>query len=290
MEKMMAEFLRMKDYVDLSLAEYIPNREPLLNVLVESINYTLYSGGKRVRPIFSLIVGEMFGVPMERMKSLACSVEMIHTASLIMDDLPHMDDAAVRRGKTANHLLYGQDVASLASIALLTRAYEVVLADPDLPADKKVLVVEKLANTVGLDGLVGGQFVDLKFANETINKTVVEYIYIHKTASLFVASGTTAAIIGNAEDVQIRALETYAENLGSAFQIFDDLLNTEGNEQEMGKSLHANEKNYVTLHGVAESKKAAQEHVEKAIKAISIFEGKNAKLIALCKMLMKRKS
>jgi len=290
MEKMMAEFHRMKDFVDQSLAQYIPNREPLLNVLVESINYTLHSGGKRVRPIFCLIVGEMFDVPMERLKSLACSLEMIHTASLIMDDLPHMDDAAVRRGRPANHLVYGQDVASLASIALLTRAYEVVLSDPDLPADKKVRVVQQLADTVGLDGLVGGQFVDLKYANETLSKAVVEYIHIHKTASLFVASGATAAFIGEAEEVQVRALETYAENLGSAFQILDDLLNTEGNEQEMGKSLHSDERNYVVLHGVTESKKAVQKHIEKALGAISIFDGKNAKLIALCKMLMNRRS
>jgi len=290
MEKILADLYRMKNYVDDSLSQYIADDEPFLKGLVESINYSLFSGGKRIRPIFCFISGELFDVPMENLKSLSCAVEMIHTASLIMDDLPHMDNAAVRRGKPANHTLYGQDVASLASIGLLTKAYEIVLADKSLKPEKKVQVVEKLANTVGIDGLSGGQFVDLKFANESLDTTAVEFIHKRKTASLFVASGVTAAYIGNANSNQMIALEEYAENMGFAYQILDDLLNVEGNEKEIGKTLHDDENNFVILHGVEQSKIIIQEYSEKALDAVNIFKGKNEKLVTLCQVLLKQKS
>ena len=236
-EQILADFGKMKGYVDQSLADFVSNGEPMLDVLVESINYTLFSGGKRVRPIFCFIVGEMFDVSMDRLKSTACALEMIHTASLIMDDLPHMDNAASRRGKPANHVVYGQDVAALASIALLTKAYEIVMADGSLSDVKKVTVVRKLANVVGLGGLVGGQFVDLKLGRGDFDKSAIEFIHTHKTASLFVASGSVAAIIGDADDNQINAIATYADCLGFAFQILDDLLDAEGNESEGRKDL-----------------------------------------------------
>ena len=289
MEKIMGELYRMKKYVDESLSQYVACDEPLLEVLVESVNYTLFSGGKRIRPIFSFIIGELFDVPMERLKSLACALEMIHTASLIMDDLPHMDNAAVRRGKPANHTVYGQDVASLASIGLLTKAYEIVLADSELPPEKKSWVVEKLANTVGLDGLVGGQFVDLKFANESVDIKTLDYIHKHKTAALFVASGVAAALIGDATESQIQAIEAYAGNLGFAFQILDDLLNVDSDEKETGKTMHQDENNFVYLYGVDQSKAILKEYTDKALDAICIFEGRNEKLIVLCHMLLQRK-
>jgi geranylgeranyl diphosphate synthase type II len=290
MEKILFFFHETKNFVDAKLEHYMTNEEPLLKVLQESINYTLYSGGKRTRPMFCFIVGELFDVPREKLVSLACALEMIHTASLIMDDLPHMDDAKIRRGKLANHLIYGQDVAALASIGLLTRAYEVVLEDPALPDDKKTQVVRKLANVVGIDEMVGGQFVDLKFSHESMEYSTLEYIHTHKTASLFVASGTTAAIIGGAKDDEICALETYAKNLGFAFQILDDLLDSTGNIEEVGKSLKNDRGNFIALYGVEKSKQLLQEYTNKALEAIKIFDGNNDKLIALGQMLLKRKS
>ena len=290
MEEILVYFHETKNFVDEKLEKYMANEEPLLKVLQESINYTLYSGGKRVRPLFCFIVGELFDVPREKLVSLACALEMIHTASLIMDDLPHMDDAKLRRGKPANHLVYGQDVAALASIGLLTRAYEVVLNDPELPVDKKTQVVSKLANVVGINGLVGGQFVDLKFSNESMEHSTLEYIHTHKTASLFVASGSTAAIIGNATEEEIQALETYAKNLGFSFQISDDLLDSTGKIEEVGKSLQNDKGNFVTLNGIEKSKQLVQEYTRMALDAIKIFDGKNDKLIALGQMLLKRKS
>lgn len=289
-EKVLLYFGETKSLIDKELEKYTKNKEPLLKGLQESVNYTLYSGGKRVRPLFCFIVGELFGVPKKKLVSLACALEMIHTASLIMDDLPHMDDAKIRRGKTANHLIYGQDVAALASIGLLTRAYEIVLDDPGLPYEKKTMVVSRLANVVGISGLVGGQFVDLKYSNESMDATTLEYIHTHKTAALFVTSGETAAIIGNATDKEILAVADYAKNLGFAFQILDDLLDSEGNVEDVGKSLQNDEGGFVKLYGTEKSKQLVQEYTDKALDAIEIFDGKNEKLKALGQMLLGRKS
>jgi len=159
-----------------------------------------------------------------------------------------------------------------------------------LPDDKKTQVVRKLAHVVGIDEMVGGQFVDLKFSGESMEYSTLEYIHAHKTASLFVASGTTAAIIGDAKDDEIDALETYAKNLGFAFQILDDLLDSTGKIEEVGKSLKNDKGNFVALYGVEKSKQLLQEFTNNAIEAIKIFEGKNDKLIALGQILLKRKS
>ncbi len=289
-EEILVSFHETRMLVDTKLREYLANREPLLAMLQESIDYTLFSGGKRIRPLFCFIVGELYDIPRSTLLSLGCALEMIHTASLIMDDLPHMDDAKIRRGKPANHMIYGQDVAALASIGLLTRAYEVVLKDPQLPADKKAPIVGELARVVGIDGMVGGQFVDLKHANASMDKSVLEFIHTNKTASLFVASGTTAAIVADATQEEIEALKGYAMHLGFAFQILDDLLDVLGKVEEVGKSLQSDKANFVTFYGVEGSKALVQKHTSDAINAAGIFEGKNQKLIALAQMLLKRKS
>lgn len=290
MEQTLVYFHEMKYLIDEKLKKYIKSEKPLLKGLYESINYTLFSGGKRVRPLFCFIIGDLFNVPRDRLISLACAVEMIHTASLIMDDLPHMDDAKIRRGKPANHLIYGQDAAALASIGLLTKAYEVVLNDDEIPDNKKTLIVNKLANVVGINGMVGGQFVDLRFSNESIEYSTLEYIHTYKTASLFVATGTTAAIICNATEEEINALEIYAKNLGFAFQILDDLLDHMGKIEEVGKSVHIDKGNFITFYGIEKSQQLIQEYANHALNAIKIFEGKNDKLTALAQMLLKRKS
>ncbi len=290
MNQIKSALFEMKGYIDNKLQEYLAINEPLLKGLADSINYSLFSGGKRIRPIFCLIVGDIFHVPKERLTSVACALEMIHTASLIMDDLPHMDDERIRRGKTANHLVYGQDVASLASIGLLTRAYEIVLNDVELPDAKKTKVVSKLAAVVGIDGMVGGQFADLKYLDSSIEFPTLEYIHIHKTASLFMASGETASIIGDATDDEIDAISSFARNLGFAFQISDDLLDATGNESEMGKSTNNDKGNFISLLGVDESTNLMKKYTSDAINSIKIFDGRNERLMALGQMLLARKS
>lgn len=290
MEEIQAYFSENKRFINEKLKEYTANEESLLQVLQASVNYTLFPGGKRIRPLFCFIVGELFDTPRAKLVSLACAVEMIHTASLIMDDLPHMDDAQMRRGKPANHMVYGQDVASLTTIGLLTKAYEVVLNDSELTDNKKNRVVSILANAVGINGMVGGQFVDLKFSNESMKHTTIEYIHTHKTASLFVAPGAAAAIIGGATEQEVLAIEEYAKCLGFAFQIFDDLVDSVGKSEDAGKSLRKDKGNFIILYGIEKSKQLIQEYSEKAFDAIKIFNGKNDKLLALGKMLLNRRS
>jgi len=290
MKKTLAYLKEKKELVDLQLQLYLKNDELLLNTLFEAIDYSLFSGGKRIRPLFCFLVGELFDVPEENLIPLACSLEMIHTASLIMDDLPHMDNADIRRGKAANHVVYGQDVAALATIGLLTKAYEVVLRDPVLPDAKKVCVVSRLARAVGINGMVGGQFVDLKLSSNSMEYATLEFIHTHKTASLFVATGITSAIIGNATEDEIKTIESYAKNLGFAFQILDDLLDLNGSTKDMGKSVNSDNGNFAILYGEEKSKQMIQECTNNAFDAIKIFGGKNKKLIALGQMLLKRKS
>jgi geranylgeranyl diphosphate synthase type II len=290
MEDIKSYLQGMKEFMDANLEKYLANDEPLLKELYESVNYTLFPGGKRTRPLFCFLVGEIFDVPSEKMVSLSCAVEMIHTASLIMDDLPHMDDGKIRRGKRANHLVYGQDVAALASIGLLTRAYQVVLTDPLLPDDIKSRVTARLAHAVGLEGMVGGQFMDVKFSDKSMEKSTLRFIHANKTASLFVASGAAAAIVGDASVEQISAIETYAYNLGFAFQVLDDILDFEGNVEDVHKTLRSDRGNFVTLYGIDKSKELVQQHTNDAVDALRIFEKKGEKLVALAQILLKRKA
>jgi geranylgeranyl diphosphate synthase type II len=206
-----------------------------------------------------------------------------------MDDLPHMDDGKIRRGKKANHLVHGQDVAALASIGLLTRAYQVVLTDPLLPDDQKNRVTSRLLHAVGLEGMVGGQFTDLKFSDKSMEQSTLRFIHTNKTASLFVAAGAAAAIVGGASVEQISAIETYAFNLGFAFQVLDDILDFEGDVEDVHKTIRNDRGNFVTLYGVEKSKELVRRHTNDAVDALRIFEEKSEKLTALAQILLKRK-
>ena len=290
MNQIKAVLHETKRYIDQKLQEYMSIDEPLLKGLQECINYSLFSGGKRIRPIFCFVAGEIFDVRKETLISVACALEMIHTSSLIMDDLPHMDNGRMRRGRPANHLIYGQDVASLASVALLTRAYEVVLNDPELPDDKKRKVVSKFVEVVGINGMVGGQFADLKYMGSSVDYTTLEYIHTHKTASLFVASGEAAAIIGGAPDAEIDAICSFARNLGFAFQISDDLLDATGSETETGKSVNSDKGNFITLLGISKSKELMEKYTQDSMDAARLFDGRNQKLLAIGQMLLGRRS
>jgi geranylgeranyl diphosphate synthase, type II len=281
-------FHQTQRHIDQTLAEYLTIEEPLLRGLQESISYTLFSGGKRIRPAFCFLVAELFGVPKRQVTPLACALEMIHTASLIMDDLPHMDNGRLRRGKPANHLVFGQDVASLASIGLLTKAYEVVLNDPFLPFDKKIPVVSKLAAVVGIDGMVGGQFADLKYLNKATGFRKLEFIHLHKTAALFVASGETAAIIGGAGQIELEAICVFARNVGFAFQLSDDLLDATGTEEALGKPVGHDRGNFVSCFGITRSTELLHKYTHDAIEALRIFGERNRKLLALSQMLLGR--
>ena len=286
---MLVEMNDLKTYFNHKLDSILRNDDSLLQDLTESMRYSLFSESKRLRPLFCFLVGDLFKVSRDKLISLACALELIHTASLILDDLPYMDDAQLRRGKAANHLIYGQDTAILASIGLLMKAFEIISNDTHLTPDIKTKVLLHLTHGVGMGGMTAGQFVDLKFSSPTINPDKLDYIHKHKTASLFVLAGLLAAIVGNASDHEQRAIKDYALNLGFAFQIFDDILDLDGDPAETGKSKRRDKGNFVQLYGLETAKALAREYTEKAFRSLDKFEGRNEKLLQLGNLLLDRK-
>lgn len=287
-EQILSDFNSSRDFIEGQLREYGETENSLLQLLRESISYSLHAGGKRIRPLFCLIVGELFNVRRDKLVSLACAIEMLHTSSLIIDDLPYMDDARTRRGKPANHIVFGQDVAVLASIGLMTKAYEIVLADPLLTTFEKTHVTSILVNAVGVNGMVGGQFVDLKISKESLDHCVIRYIYDHKTVALFVAAGEAAGVIGGASTNEIKAIANYAKNLGFAFQILDDLLDF-AEVAEIDEPAHQDRWSAALFYGPEKSEDLVKIYTRMAIEATEIFGNRNTKLVALAHMLLDRK-
>ncbi|PWA13209.1 farnesyl-diphosphate synthase [Pueribacillus theae] len=242
-------------------------------VLIDAMNYSLEAGGKRLRPIMLLATLEAFGQNSEKGIPLACAVEMLHTYSLIHDDLPAMDNDDLRRGKPTNHKVFGEANAILAGDALLTYSFEMIasLDDPEITSQMKVELIKQLAQAAGAEGMVGGQTEDL-IAENNPNLTVeeLEHIHVNKTGKLFIYSVLAGAILARANEEQMNHLEQFAYHLGIAFQIRDDILDIEGDVEKIGKPVGSdfeNEKStYPSLLTVDGAKKKLNEHVDKAIK------------------------
>jgi len=276
-----------KQMVDNEIEKVLKNQEPLIDGLYKSVAYSI-SGGKRVRAVYINLVGRIFGVDQAVLQKSACAVEMIHSASLIMDDLPYMDDSQLRRGKPANHVVFGQDVALCASIALLSRAIEIVLTDEKLKPEIRNKVAQALSSSYGFNGLAAGQFVDLKLKRKNIDFKIIKFINSRKTAALFSAAGKAAAFIGNASEEPLKAIENFSENIGFAFQIADDILDTTGDKVTIGKETDQDKMNFVKLVGIEEAQKQAQKYTNDALNALKIFGDKAAELRAFSDFLINR--
>jgi len=290
MEQFIQELGELKSFVNSQLSAHFQEHDSVLQGLNESMKYSLFSNGKRLRPIFCLLVGDIFGVDKEKLVSTVCALEMIHTSSLILDDLPYMDNAKIRRGKSANHMVYGHDTSILSSVALLMQGLEIIASDSSIPEDIKNELLLNFTRVVGAQGMTGGQFVDLKKTDERLTGKYLDYIHTHKTASLFVLAGLSATIVAKANNVEKEAIQNYALNLGFAFQVLDDILDTDGKENETGKSGRKDKINFVKIYGSEKSVDLVDEYTKKALSAIEIFKGRNQKLIKLGQILLKRKS
>ncbi|KAA3613229.1 MAG: polyprenyl synthetase family protein [Calditrichaeota bacterium] len=288
-EKINTFLEEIKRMVDTEIESALVNNEPLIDGLYKSAAYSA-GGGKRVRAVFTNLVGNMFGIKKEAMHKTACAVELIHAASLIMDDLPYMDDSQLRRGKPSNHVVFGQDVALCASIALLSKAVDLVLMDEKIDLETRNKISQILTQSYGFEGLAAGQFVDLKLKRKNIDFNIVEFINAKKTAALFTAAGKAGALIGKASTEQIKAIEDFSENIGFAFQIVDDILDVVGETNVVGKDLEHDKMNFVMLVGKEEAEKQAKEYTEKALRALDIFGDKANELKALSDFLIKRVS
>ena len=268
----------------------VPERPESLR---EAMRYSLLAGGKRLRPILCLAACDLAGGDAAQAMPTAVALEMIHTMSLIHDDLPAMDDDDLRRGRPTNHKVYGEAVAILAGDALLTRAFEMVaLRSPGIQPERLLKVVGELSLVAGAPGLVGGQVVDLESEGQDVDLETLEYIHLHKTGALLSACVITGAMIGGADDALIKALRTYARGIGLAFQIIDDSLDITASSEVLGKTagkdLVADKTTYPKLLGLEESRKRAADLVREAKEILNPWADKAQPLLALADYITSR--
>ncbi len=281
------------DLVDSKLDEIVPTADTEPTKLHEAIRHSLFAGGKRFRPAFVFAVGETFGVPFEKLVTVAAAIEMIHTYSLIHDDLPAMDDDDLRRGKPTCHVKYGEATAILAGDALETLAFKAIAEDENLSADVRVRLVAEIANASGTpNGMVAGQQVDLESERKKISIEELEAIHREKTGAIIEVSARVGAIIAGASKEKLEAVTKYASSLGLLFQITDDLLDvtqtTEVLGKTAGKDASAEKATYPSLCGVEGAHELARKTYEEACRELTKLDGETRLLHQLADYILKR--
>ena len=272
--------------VDSALERYFPNPpegegelKPS-NSLHKAIRHSLLNGGKRIRPILSIAAFEAVGGKGDHILPFACALEMIHTYSLIHDDLPAMDNDDTRRGKPTCHKVFGEAIGILAGDGLLTEAFKLmtIRSSWDIPSSDKALIldlVHEIAQAAGVSGMVGGQVADIESEGKEVDLPLLQYIHTHKTGAMILASIRVGARLGGASGETLRAFTRYGERIGLAFQIIDDILNVEGKAAALGKNtgtdLSRGKATYPSLLGLEESKKRATELVESAVESLKPY-------------------
>ncbi|HEX9917136.1 MAG TPA: farnesyl diphosphate synthase [candidate division Zixibacteria bacterium] len=265
------DYLRNKKrIIDNALDRYLPSSHKPPRKLHQAMRYSVFAGGKRIRPILAMAAYELVGGKGNSILPVACALELIHTYSLIHDDLPCMDDDDLRRGKPTCHRVFGYGMAVLAGDALHALAFE-LLAKSDNPK-----IVVEVANSIGTVGMVGGQAADLEAEGKKVNLKEVNFIHIHKTAALLRACIRVGAILGKANSKQLKALTSYGNKFGLAFQITDDILDLEGEERKLGKRVGVDKDKakatYPKVIGVERSKQEAKRLVQSAKKDLKSFK------------------
>lgn len=291
-----AYLLSKKDPIESALEASVKSNTPETAKICESMAYSLMAGGKRVRPVMCIAACEMFGGTEETAMPCAVALEMIHTMSLIHDDLPAMDNDDLRRGKPTNHVLYGDDVAILAGDAMLSTSFEhVAKFTKGVPAERIVEVIVRLGKSVGAEGLAGGQVMDLECeAKEGVTLDELRWIHTHKTAALLVAATTCGAILGGATPEEVQACEDFSTKIGLAFQVADDILDCTASTEELGKTAGKDEDvdktTYVKLMGLDGAKAEAKRLAEEAKAALDPFGDRAAPLLAIADYIVNRKN
>lgn len=257
------------------------------------MRYSLLSGGKRIRPVLLLEFYKLCGGEGDSALNFAAAIEMIHTYSLIHDDLPCMDNDDMRRGKPSCHKAFGEDTALLAGDALLTLAFSAAAKTEGIPAERVLRAISVLADNAGIDGMVGGQVMDLQLEKTGAKPEELKEMYLKKTSCLLKASAVCGCMLAGANEEYIKYAEEYADSLGLAFQIIDDILDCTADEKTLGKPIGSDEKNgkttYVTLYGIDGARQKAKELSEKAERLLDNFEGDSTALKELTKYLLNRR-
>ncbi len=284
-----------KERVEKALERFLPGEDTYPPAIHKAMRYSIFAGGKRLRPILAIAAAEAVGGHEEWVMPAACALEFIHTYSLIHDDLPAMDNADYRRAKPTSHLVFGEAMAVLAGDALLTEAFKLMASSLFTEAAKEravLQVIKEVAEAVGSRGLIGGQVVDLESESKLVDEETLFYIHSHKTGKLFCASVRAGALLAGADERQLACLTRYAENFGLAFQIRDDILDIEGNSKKMGKSVgndaRLKKATYPCLLGLERARKVGKEAGERAAEQIREL-GENARpLQELALFIIKR--
>jgi len=283
-------YRQYKQKVNKKLECLIPDESVYPGLIHEAMRYSLFAGGKRLRPVLCLAAYEVLKDDYETALSVACSLECIHTYSLIHDDLPCMDDDDYRRGMPTCHKNFGEAIAVLAGDSLLTVAFEAACDFEDSIKVKQI--IGELAEASGSRGLVGGQVMDILSENKKIDSSSLKYIHEHKTGKLILSSVRLGAICAGADEKELNALSEYAKQLGLAFQISDDLLDVIGDSEEMGKNVGQDEKlnkaTYPSLYGIEETKKILSETLDNACASLGLFQEKGWFLKELARFVAER--
>ena len=280
--------------IEKALAGYMNISDMPQQRVYDAMKYSLLAGGKRLRPVLMLFAYRMCGGKDERIMPFACALEMIHTYSLIHDDLPAMDNDDLRRGMPTNHVKFDEATAILAGDALLNMAFEITsqYSDDDI-SDRQILkAISVLSGASGASGMIGGQMIDIESEDKNISLKELSHLHSLKTGAIIRAGGVCGAILAGAKEDEIKAVDSFCYNLGIAFQIRDDILDVEGDADILGKPIGSDAENakntYVKLTSLEESKKLVAEYTDKALKALDIFGDKAENLTELAKMLVQR--
>ncbi len=281
-----------KSLIEEKLKAIIPSYEDI-PVISEAVQYSLLAGGKRLRPILALMACELFDGDIEAALPFACSLEMIHTYSLIHDDLPSMDNDDYRRGRLTNHKVYGEAYAVLAGDALLNYAFETMLeVISSNPKAEFIRAAKTVSRASGVSGMIGGQCIDLYYENKKIDCNILENMHKKKTGAMITAALEVGAIIANAEESDINRIIDFGNCIGLAFQIADDILDVTGSTEKLGKKvgsdLNNNKSTFVTCFGLEESKKMAKELIIKAKTLIGEYGNKGMLLKELAEYIIDR--
>jgi geranylgeranyl diphosphate synthase type II len=282
--------------VEEALEHYLPREDNIPADIYKAVRYSVFNGGKRIRPILCLAATEAVGGDLGPAIPVACALELIHSYSLIHDDLPAMDDDDFRRGKPTCHKVFGENIAILAGDALLTEAF-VLLSHVEkvrLSAERRLAVIQEIAKAAGICGMIGGQTLDVLSGKSEPNENMLREIHRRKTGALIVAAIKSGAIIVNARKDKIQALAEYGINVGLAFQIADDILNVEGNRELMGKETGSdaahNKLTYPSLLGMGKAKEKLAKYINAAEASLSGFDERARPLLVIARYIMERKS
>lgn len=282
--------------VDAALDRFLPQENAFPTEINSAVRYSVFAGGKRLRPLLTLSAAQIFGVSQLQAMPAACALEMVHTYSLIHDDLPALDNDDYRRGRLSNHKVYGEAIAILAGDALLTMAFETLAGEASVyfPPAIVVQLLKELGKAAGISGMIGGQVVDLLSEGKQITAETLDYIHRHKTGALFSCAIRSGAIMGGATPAELRHLTAFAEKMGLAFQIIDDILDITGDQGLLGKKTGADverkKATYPALFGLGAAQSKAADLLVAAEKDLEPFGEAAVGLSALAKKLVNRQS